>query len=159
MENAPWRLSKMATCLLLLFCLEWEERGWHKHSGNNLKKNRLARFERTMDETNTRVFASLMLKAWRIRIRHERVEKVLTDGSYTGENFAENVKRLIGAEVEVVKRNELHTFTVLPKRWVVERSFSWLEKCRRLWKDCERTLATSLQMTVLAFAVLVLRRF
>ena len=32
-----------------------------------------------------------------------------------------------------VKRNELHTFVVLPKRWVVERSFAWLEKCRRLW--------------------------
>ena len=39
--------------------------------------------------------------------------------------------------VEVVKRNELHTFVVLPKRWVVERSFAWLEKCRRLWKNCE----------------------
>ena len=35
--------------------------------------------------------------------------------------------------MEVVKRNELHTFVVLPKRWVVERSFAWLEKCRRLW--------------------------
>ena len=50
----------------------------------------------------------------------------------------------------VVKRNELHTFVVLPKRWVVERSFAWLEKCRRLWKNCERKLNTSLQMVVLA---------
>ena len=31
----------------------------------------------------------------------------------------------------------------LPKRWVVERSFAWLEKCRRLWKNCERKLNTS----------------
>ena len=46
--------------------------------------------------------------------------------------------------MEVVKRNELHTFVVLPKRWVVERSFAWLEKCRRLWKNCERKLNTSL---------------
>ena len=45
--------------------------------------------------------------------------------------------KLLGAAVEVVKRNELHTFVVLPKRWVVERSFAWLEKCRRLWKNCE----------------------
>ena len=44
--------------------------------------------------------------------------------------------------MEVVKRNELHTFVVLPKRWVVERSFGWLEKCRRLWKNCERKLNT-----------------
>ena len=35
---------------------------------------------------------------------------------------------MIGAEVEIAKRNELHRFAVLPKRWVVERSFSWLEK-------------------------------
>ncbi|MGL9702825.1 MAG: transposase, partial [Wolbachia sp.] len=42
-------------------------------------------------------------------------------------------------------RSELHTFVVLPKRWVVERSFAWLEKCRRLWKNCERKLNTSLQ--------------
>ena len=60
--------------------------------------------------------------------------------------------------MEVVKRKELHTFVVLPKRWVVERSFGWLDKCRRLWKNCERELNTSLQMVVLAFAVLILKR-
>jgi transposase len=56
-----------------------------------------------------------------------------------------------GAEVEVVKRNELHRFAVLPKRWVVERTFGWLEKYRRLWKNCERKIHSTLQMTVLAF--------
>ena len=83
---------------------------------------------------------------------------MLFDGGYSGENFADAVHKLLGACVEVVKRNELHTFTVIPKRWVVERSFAWLEKCRRLWKNCERKLNTSLQMVVLAFAVLLLRR-
>ncbi|QQS15647.1 MAG: IS5 family transposase [Candidatus Moraniibacteriota bacterium] len=87
-----------------------------------------------------------------------RVEKLLTDGSYTGENFAKAIKACIGAEVGVAKRNELHTFAVLPQRWVVERSFSWLEKCRRLWKNCERTLDSSLQMMVLSFARLLLKR-
>jgi transposase len=65
---------------------------------------------------------------------------------------------IAGAVVEVVKRNELHTFEVLPKRWIVERSFSWLEKCRRLWKNCERLLNNSLQMVNLAFLSLLLRR-
>ena len=87
------------------------------------------------------------------------VEKFLVDGGYTGENFANAVKELCFAEVEVVKRNELHQFVVLPKRWVVERSFGWLEKYRRLWKNCERTLSISLQMTVLAFVSLLIRRF
>ena len=72
-----------------------------------------------------------------------QVQNVLVDGGYTGKPFATAVQGLLGASVEVVKRNELHTFVVLPKRWVVERSFAWLEKCRRLWKNCERKLNTS----------------
>ena len=87
-----------------------------------------------------------------------QVQNVLVDGGYTGEPFATAVQGLLGASVEVVKRSELHTFVVLPKRWVVERSFAWLEKCRRLWKNCERKLNTSLQMVVLAFMVLILKR-
>ena len=87
-----------------------------------------------------------------------RVQNVMVDGGYTGKPFAAEVQNLLGASVEVVKRNELHTFAVLPKRWVVERSFAWLEKCRRLWKNCEGKLNTSLQMVVLAFAVLILKR-
>ena len=75
-----------------------------------------------------------------------QVQHVLVDGGYTGKPFATAVQSLLGAAVEVVKRNKLHTFVVLPKRWVVERSFAWLEKCRRLWKNCERKLNTSLQM-------------
>ena len=57
-----------------------------------------------------------------------QVQNVLVDGGYTGKPFATAVQGLLGASVEVVKRNELHTFVVLPKRWVVERSFAWLEK-------------------------------
>ena len=87
-----------------------------------------------------------------------RVESVLVDGGYTGQPFAESVMECLEATVQVVKRNELHTFAVLPKRWVVERSFAWLEKCRRLWKNCERKLNTSLQMIHLAFLGLLLRR-
>ena len=44
-------------------------------------------------------------------------------------------------------------------RFTVERSFAWLEKCRRLWKNCERKLSTSLQMMLLAFIGLLLKRF
>ena len=87
------------------------------------------------------------------------VQKVLVDGGYTGDNFANAIKEeLPNAEVEVVKRNELHTFVVLPKRWIVERSFGWLDKCRRLWKNCERLLRNSFQMVSLAFIRLLLRR-
>jgi transposase len=47
---------------------------------------------------------------------------------------------------------------VIPKRRVVERTISWLEKCRRLWKNCERKLSSSLAMIRLAFISLLLRR-
>lgn len=87
------------------------------------------------------------------------VLKFLADGGYSGDNFANAIKELHGASVEVAKRNELHKFKVIPKRWVVERTFGWLEKCRRLWKNCERKLHTSLNMAVLAFTALILRRF
>ncbi|OLK03556.1 transposase, partial [Xanthomonas oryzae] len=58
----------------------------------------------------------------------------------------------------IAKSLELHTFKVMPKRWVVERRFAWLEKNRRLWKNCERRLNTSLQFIHLAFLALLLRR-
>jgi len=88
----------------------------------------------------------------------KEVKNVLVDGGYSGKPFANAVKEKLGATVEVAKRNELHSFAVMPKRWVVERSFGWLEKCRRLWKNCERKLNTSLQMVHLAFLVIMLRR-
>jgi len=88
-----------------------------------------------------------------------KVKNVLVDGGYTGKPFADSVKDILGANVEVVKRNEFHTFAVLPKRWVVERSFSWLDKCRRLWKNSERLLSTSLHMLVFAFVAIFLKKF
>lgn len=89
----------------------------------------------------------------------ELVQKVLADGGYTGSPFQDTIKALIGADVEIAKRNELHLFAVIPKRWVVERSFAWLEKCRRLWKNCEGLLASSLGMVQLAFIRILVRRF
>jgi transposase len=87
------------------------------------------------------------------------VEKVLTDGGYTGLPFQESVKEILDAVVEIAKRNELHIFAVIPKRWVVERSFAWLEKSRRLFKNCERLLASSIGMVHLGFIRILLKRF
>jgi transposase len=88
-----------------------------------------------------------------------KVKNTLVDGGYSGEPFTAEVKEILKATVEVAKRNELHKFKVIPKRWVVERSFAWLEKCRRLWKNCERKLSSSLAMVQLAFVRLVVERF
>lgn len=88
-----------------------------------------------------------------------RLKKILVDGGYSGENFANAIRGICKVEVEVVKRNELHKFVVLAKRWIVERTFGWLDKCRRLWKNCERKLHNALQMVTLAFIRLILNRY
>ena len=88
----------------------------------------------------------------------QKVKNILVDGGYSGHKFKDQIQNIIRANVEVVKRNELHKFVVIPKRWIVERSFAWLEKCRRLWKNCERYLSTSHHMVVLAFSALLLKR-
>ena len=87
-----------------------------------------------------------------------KVVNVLVDAGYTGQLFADSIRDLLGASVEIAKRSELLTFAVMSRRWVAERCFRRLEKCRRIWKNCERYLNTSLQFANLAFLVLLLRR-
>ncbi len=88
-----------------------------------------------------------------------KVKNILADGGYTGEKFANEMRGVLNCKVEIAKRNELHKFVVLPKRWIVERSLSWLEKCRRLWKNCEILLSSYLAMTQLAFIKLLIKRY
>lgn len=88
-----------------------------------------------------------------------RVEKFLVDGGYSGERFANQIKGICGAQVEVVKRSQLHKFVILPRRWVVERLFGWLDKFRRLWKNCERKLSISAQILTFALIAILIRRF
>ena len=87
------------------------------------------------------------------------IKTALCDGTYEGENFANAIKELIGADVQIAKRSDMRGFVVIPKRWIVERSFAWLDKCRRLWKNCERKLENTLNMVKLAFFRVLLRRF
>lgn len=96
----------------------------------------------------------------RCKCRLTRVQSVLCDSGYTGKPFAQGVGEILGEHVtvQIAKRSELHTFKVMPQRWIVERSFAWLEKNRRLWKNCERWINTSLQFVHVAFLALLLRR-
>ena len=89
-----------------------------------------------------------------------KVQALLCDSGYVGKPFAQGVQEILGEHVavQIAKRSELHTFKVMPQRWVVERSFAWLEKNRRMWKNCERLLDTSLQFIHLAFLALLLKR-
>jgi transposase len=60
--------------------------------------------------------------------------------------------------VEIVKRNELHKFVVLPKRWIVERTLAWISRNRRLARDFERYARSVAALVRLAMIRLMLRR-
>lgn len=83
--------------------------------------------------------------------------KGYTDGGYTGK-FLDWTKGTWDVDFEVVKRNELHKFVVLPKRWIVERTNSWIIRYRRLAKDFERYSRTMRNWIFLAMTRLMLRR-
>ena len=86
------------------------------------------------------------------------IQKVLVDAGYTGQPFKDAMQTILNAQTEVVKRSELNTFKVMPKRWVVERSFAWLEKARRLYKNCERKIKHSKNFIALRFINLLLNK-
>lgn len=65
--------------------------------------------------------------------------KLYADSGYQGPKFQEGLKRVCRAvDVEIVKRSDAGRFVVLSKRWIVERTIAWLNRCRRLAKDWER---------------------
>lgn len=71
-----------------------------------------------------------------------RLTKALVDGGYGGSPMAE-LGRSLGIEVEVAATRKGEGFRLAPRRWVVERTFSWLVKCRRLRIDYEERARTS----------------
>ena len=86
--------------------------------------------------------------------------KLYADGGYSGEAFQKAVKRVIAKlDVEIVKRSDAAKgFVVLPRRWVVERTFAWLNRCRRLARDWERFNRKALAFLRLASIRLMLRK-
>lgn len=89
-----------------------------------------------------------------------RLRRLWGDGGYTGEAFTQGV-RAHGPKlaVEVVKRaDNARGFAVLPRRWVVERTFGWLMRHRRLVRDYERTESSAEAWIHLAMLRVQLRR-
>jgi len=86
------------------------------------------------------------------------VEVSFVDQGYTGETATEAANEC-GIQLLVVKLEEARQgFVLLPRRWVVERSFAWLSRFRRLAKDYERLAATLAGLHLVAFSVLMLHR-
>ena len=87
------------------------------------------------------------------------IEKIFADGGYQGQATATAVAALGQWEIEIVKRSDqAKGFVVLRKRWIVERTFGWLGRCRRLAKHFENLTKSALAFLRLALIRLMLRR-
>lgn len=93
-----------------------------------------------------------------MRFDEERLEKILADGGYEG-NIAKHLKDKMGIALEVVKRNESGKWQVIPKRWIVERTFAWLLNFRRLAMDYERTKESAISFVYIAMLILMGEKF
>ncbi len=91
---------------------------------------------------------------------HPFLLKLYADGGYQGAAFQAAVKRVLhNLDVEIIKRSDMaNGFAVLPKRWIVERTIAWLNRCRRLAKDWECHSRKALAFLRLASIRLMLRK-
>lgn len=86
-----------------------------------------------------------------------RVKLLWVDSGYRGDNFALAVWLMLQAQVQVISRTD-NKFEVLPKRWVVERTFAWLNHYQRLSKDYERLCEMSEAAIYAVMTRVMLRR-
>ena len=86
------------------------------------------------------------------------IERIFADAGYQGPRVASAAARTGRWIVEIVKRNELHKFVVVPKRWIVERTLAWISRNRRLARDFERYASTVAAFVRLAMIRIMLRR-
>jgi transposase len=86
--------------------------------------------------------------------------KLYADGGYQGPEFRRALRKALAhVNIEIVKRSDqAKGFVVLPKRWIVERTFAWLGRCRRLAKDWENLNRKALAFLRLASIRLMLRK-
>ena len=85
--------------------------------------------------------------------------KLYADSGYQGAKLQAGPRAVRGrVDLEIVKRSDRHKFVVLPKRWIVERTIAWLNRCRRLAKDWECLDRSALCFLRWASVRLMLRR-
>ena len=115
-----------------------------------------------------RAGAKLLLASWRFPAH--RLQLIWADAGYWGKKFQKWVRDSCAVALDVVSRNTLVNrrdrdeqgnkkgYVPLPRRWVVERTFAWLGRCRRLSKDYEQNTRSSEAWIFLAMIRLMLRR-
>ena len=87
------------------------------------------------------------------------LQTLFADAGYQGPKFHNTLRTILPhLETQIVKRSDQKRFAVLPKRWIVERTLAWLNRCRRLAKDWENLNRKALAFLRLASIRLMLRK-
>ena len=94
----------------------------------------------------------------RCRDAYPSLSRFFADGGYAGQKLAAAIAHIDHLAIEIVRRSDAHRFVVLPRRWVVERTFAWLMRYRRLVRDYEQRLDVSEAMIYIALGSSLLRR-
>jgi transposase len=80
-----------------------------------------------------------------------RIKHIFADSGYAGEKLEEALTKVGGPAIEIVKRpDDVKGFVLVARRWVVERTLAWVNRCRRLAKDWEATIASSEAWLIIA---------
>lgn len=94
-----------------------------------------------------------------IRKKYSSLQHIFADGGYAGPKLKERLEKIGKWTVQIVKRSDsAEGFELLPRRWIVERTFAWLGRCRRLAKDFEATIASATAWVLLAHIRLLTRK-
>ena len=94
-----------------------------------------------------------------IRSLYPWLRHLFADGAYAGPKLGKALEKIGQWTLEIVKRSDDMTgFEVLPRRWVVERTFAWLGRCRRLAKDFETSIASAVAWLLIAHIRMLTRR-
>lgn len=94
-----------------------------------------------------------------VRTRFPWLRHVFADGGYAGDKLRSALACMGKWTIDIIKRSDkAKSFEVLPRRWVVERTFAWLGRCRRLAKDWEKSIASSTAWALIASIRMLTRR-
>ena len=94
-----------------------------------------------------------------IRNRWPGLLHVFADGGYAGDRLKKRLQKIGKWRLEIIKRSDkAKGFEILPRRWVVERTFAWLGRCRRLAKDFEKSVASAEAWITIAHIRMLTRR-
>jgi len=107
---------------------------------------------RLQDRDGAAGVVSKLVESWK------KAVKIFADGGYRGQ-LINTIKAKFTIELDMVKRGQLRTFKVLPKRWIVERTFAWLDTNRRTSKNYERLNDTSVAVVHLSAIRIRLNHF